>query len=226
MSERELKFIVARENAISVEAALAWSFLEDSEHPYNYVNSLYFDTDNFDFAMDKASSDYNKSKVRVRWYTSKRGDVADKCFLEVKNKVGSTRNKSRQELNLDSNSFFDAVHSGTFNTLLRDHLCKNAPALLRLDLKPQFIVSYKRNRYFDKFSRSRIALDTDISSQVFKMNRQYIKSSTVLPNSVLEVKGNKNSLPYSLRHITKRNISKFAFSKYFLCFVDLTGYSQ
>ena len=68
----------------------------DGQYSANIISSIYFDTVNHDFAMEKAASDYLKTKIRVRWYADSEGSgEIGKCFLEVKRKIGSTRLKQR-----------------------------------------------------------------------------------------------------------------------------------
>lgn len=228
---RELKFTLPRKAKSSLLASLGFKCTSDKEHASNTIHSLYFDTDDYLLAMEKASSDYCKTKVRIRWYTTKDKPHADKCWLEIKHKLGSTRNKIRVVINQPPESIINELRKGnnsrqSIATLIKTKIHEHCPKLVELKLKPVFCVSYNRHRFYDPFSASRIACDSDISAEAFQDKASLCSSRVSLDQIILEVKGSEETLPTVLRSFSHQGLKKAAFSKYYECFVKLTGYEQ
>ena len=75
------------------------SFFQESYCP-RMVNSLYFDTPNYDFASSNMSGESKRIKVRARWYSELDENFLDgllsdsKVFtFEVKRKINSLSDK-------------------------------------------------------------------------------------------------------------------------------------
>lgn len=226
MSERELKFTFPNHAKNSLLNSLSSSCIKDGEYELNTVHSLYFDTHDFLFAMEKASSDYNKSKVRIRWYTSENSTEASQCHLEFKNKIGSTRRKIRIEIAKNPEELFIGLKSGTILDIIQKHIAQNCPELLALKLRPVFSISYNRHRFLEQFSDSRIACDTNILARPFNLDKSFIVGQARLDAVLLEVKGHEQELPKALRKLAHKGLKKAAFSKYYECFCLLTDYQQ
>ena len=232
--ESELKFTHESYSSTAVKRSLDRTCVADRAFQNNIVSSVYFDTHDWMFAHEKASSDYLKTKVRLRWYQKATQDnsiqnnneTASKCFLEFKRKIGSKREKVRILMPFSGSEALQSLQESTTQTLIKQHIAEKAPDLLGYDIAPKFVVRYNRHRYFEPLSRTRISLDTSI--QAFSIDRGFaqIFSKIRLNQSVLEVKGNCEDLPIALRNIHAVNLKKAAFSKYYESFVLLTGYQQ
>ncbi len=182
--------------------------------------------------MGKAASDYLKTKLRIRWYTP--ADSTDTAlkpsgrFLEVKHKIGSTRQKHRLSLSEQFETFNAKQPSLTSKQReeLRHALQQIEPALLAMQLDPSLTVSYQRQRYYDPFSQTRIALDSNIVCQSASRQLTMANSRIKLDKAVLETKGTQRRLPTCLRGAGLAMIEKTAFSKYYESYKLLSHYEQ
>ena len=227
--ESELKFTCEAFTAPMIKRAIESVCVEDGSFSENIINSIYFDTTDWLFAMEKASSDYLKTKIRMRWYESsfenEKGRPS-KCYLEFKHKIGSKRTKSRILMPFTSEDAISSLSDEDCQIQLKKLIAENVPELSGHDIEPKFIVRYARNRYFEPFSNTRISFDTEI--QAFNVGNNYAQYAfnVALTESVLEVKGNCDDLPQALRSVHAGRLKKAAFSKYYESFKLLTGYEQ
>lgn len=199
----------------------------DEEYRENIVNSIYFDTHDYRFAMEKAASDYLKTKVRLRWYQHPSGVACEAgCFLEIKQKTGSLRNKNRIHLDLDARLFPASVFDPAILSSIRNKIRMLEPGLSIYNLSPQVLVSYTRHRFVDPATASRIALDTEIKAKSSRARFRRHAGEVNLTMAVLEVKGTYQELPRSLRTVLGMQVKKDSFSKYYECFRRLNNYRQ
>ncbi len=141
------------------------SFFQESYSP-RMVNSLYFDTPNYDFASSNMSGESKRIKVRARWY----GELEEKFLknflsdsqiftFEVKRKLNSVSDK----LNIgeitygNEESFISRVNSiqGTLESII-----KKQPTLAAFNLISTVFTNYERE-YFELKSDSEIRLTID-----------------------------------------------------------------
>ena len=235
MAGRELKFVCSPCSDRRVISNLIGRCSPDEKYQTNQVNSIYFDTHNWIFADEKAASDYLKTKVRVRWYSDfsagylpqqiDEEENAGAVFLEIKKKIGSTRDKVRKQLPLRASQLLASVNSIETAELIRSEIKKIDPELGCADLFPRILVQYRRRRFVDPLTRSRIAYDSNIRG--YAIGRAPVERFSVfLMQSVLEVKGAEYELPMNLRFLNTVSFKKTAFSKYYECYCGLTGYHQ
>ncbi len=227
--ESELKFTFELSAAASIKRGVESVCIADEAYSENVISSVYFDTPDWVFAMDKASSDYLKTKIRLRWYRSKSDDDGgppSKCFLEFKRKIGSKRTKKRVLMPFGGEEAISRLQEDDCLDMIRGHLSENAPDLTGLFIEPKFVVRYKRSRYYEPFSGTRISFDTDIHAFSVGRNFAQFSADIVLDESVLEVKGVCDDMPQALRSFHAGRLRKAAFSKYYESFKLLTGYEQ
>ncbi len=145
------------------------SFFQESYSP-RMVNSLYFDTPNYDFASSNMSGESERIKIRARWY----GEL-DKKFLdtflsnpqlfifEVKRKINSVSDK----LNIGEvtykkkESYVSRVNSiqKSLETIVR-----NQPTLSAFNLLSTVFTNYEREYYELKSDNNiRLTIDKNIS---------------------------------------------------------------
>ena len=145
------------------------SFFQESYSP-RMVNSLYFDTPNYDFASSNMSGESKRIKVRARWY-----EKLDKKFLdsflstpqlfifEVKRKINSISDK----LNIGKvtyekkESYISRVNSiqKSLETIVR-----NQPTLSAFNLLGTIFTNYEREYYELKSDNNiRLTIDKNIS---------------------------------------------------------------
>ena len=225
--EYEVKFACDSWHTEYIYAQLNRVSRVDTQYQTTYVNSVYFDTMDWDFAMDKAASDYLKTKVRLRWYSTKQSRAQPgPRFLEIKHKIGSRRTKHRIKLCTE----FDYFSADSFTTVQTNQIRKTVvdmePTLAHFKLVPTLYISYHRRRFIEPFSNTRISLDSQIQAQSLTHSSNIGQPVVELNQSVVEVKGQAASLPFALRTPLSGLIQKEAFSKYYLGFEKLRYYRQ
>lgn len=223
LPEHELKLVLPTARAALVGTFLASRLLPDPRHHAGWVMSIYYDTPDWRFLDEKLASDFLKSKLRLRWYEDDQGrPLGSTAHLEVKHKVGSSRNKLR----------LPAPHAPA---LLRElalcderlahlpELARSAGAFLPSPLEPVFSVRYRRRRFVDPRSGLRVSLDDRVHAPKVNPLRIPGVRHTQLSNAVVEVKGPGAQLPASLRPLQDLGCRLQAFSKYAACHAELTG---
>ena len=192
--------------------------LHDVKYAGGRVYSLYYDTPTLALYREKENSDYIKTKIRLRWYAPAegQGDTADDttvpCFLELKRKVGVTREKRRLRVDVSAVSLFGQPFLDPF---LRDlpfeayGLGELSPA----EFVPAAVVQYQRRRYVDPLSGARLSLDSEICCRQANDELFPAPVSVSLAWGVFEVKGSDGSIPLALEPVASL-LSKEAFSKY------------
>jgi hypothetical protein len=196
--------------------------IRDPKFYFGTIHSIYYDTPTFDSYYEKRNSDYIKTKVRLRWYKKLQKsdiDLKVKCYLEIKRKCGTIRKKERKELLIPSKFLLN-------KPFLNNKISRISSTVYELNhfpsqvLVPTLLIQYRRYRYIEPKSGSRIALDSNISCD--QSNPQYISGlpPVHLDIGILEIKGQHNHLLGSLNPIGNY-LFKDAFSKYARCFEQL-----
>ena len=219
--EQELKFTINNQFKDQFKKQLCVDCFQDDQYSSNEVFSIYFDNSDLALLMGKASSDFLKTKLRLRWYDNSNQDEKFLCFLELKEKIGSSRKKNRLKITVNKN-IYDFLNSTEFIQIKRQFIQEHCSELSGLALSPHVLVHYKRARLIDKFHQYRISFDTDIKASSF-LNRRRIH----LNQSVFEIKGKGlHELPVNLRNLSHFGLKKAAFSKYYECCTQLNHYHQ
>ncbi|MGK0218929.1 MAG: hypothetical protein ACI9HE_002426 [Planctomycetota bacterium] len=221
--EHELKFVLPAPRSALVHAFLGSRLMPDPGHPGGWVVSVYYDTPDWRFLEEKLASDFLKSKLRLRWYENDEGQpLGTTAFLEVKSKVGSSRNKLRLPVPLTPAELRQLALSDVRFTQLSE-LARQAGAVLPSPLEPVFTVRYRRRRFVDPRSGLRVSLDDQIHAPKANPLRIPGVRHTQIPFAVVEVKGPSARLPASLRPLRDLGCRLQAFSKYTACHAELTG---
>ena len=145
------------------------SFFQESYSP-RMVNSLYFDTPNYDFASSNMSGESKRIKVRARWY-----EKLDKKFLdsflstpqlfifEVKRKINSISDK----LNIGEVTYEKKEsYMSRVNTIQKslETIVRNQPTLSAFNLLGTIFTNYEREYYELKSDNNiRLTIDKNIS---------------------------------------------------------------
>jgi hypothetical protein len=212
----EQKFLFARRLLPLIKAHLKHVLQPDPVFSEGRISSVYYDTPSFDYYQEKRASEFLKTKIRLRWYGEPAASDSDvKCYLEVKEKEGSTRNKQRVAVDVPASVLADRE--------LRAAPLAMIPQLLAASghsfdgpLVPILIVQYERTRFLEPSTGARIAVDVDI--QCPAVNTMFVRAHppVFLDVCVLEVKSSDKELPHwmaAIRHYVRRD----AFSKYTTC---------
>jgi hypothetical protein len=216
----EHKFLFARTHRPLVEGLLRFVLQPDPEFRLGRITSIYYDTPTFDLYHEKRASTYLKNKIRLRWY----GDAAKmtgpvKCWMELKSKIGGTRQKQRFPLTLPASLL--AAKDLTSPLLAQPlSLLSTSGHSFEGAIAAMLTVQYERQRLVHPASGSRVAIDTDICCPA--ANRQYVPAlpPVFLEMCVLEIKGPERELPQWLQPI-RDFVRREAFSKYASCFEHL-----
>lgn len=219
--ERELKFTLP-----AGRAALARRWLEqfcrrDPEFPAAVVWTIYYDTPGLISLGEKINSDYLKHKIRVRWYSGLEGQAAGPAFVEAKLRVGNRRSKVRARLShtADELAHWD-LHDPRFRQfpmLLKEHGIE-----VHGSWQPVLLIRYRRDRFIEPLSRSRVSLDADIAAAAVNPTRLAGVDCSALGSAVLEVKGSGGELPVALHPLLRLGAHKNAFSKFLAVYAHMT----
>lgn len=217
----EHKFLFARCHRPAVESFLQYSLKPDPSFQRGRISSVYYDTPALDLYHEKRASTYLKSKVRVRWYgdaaKSQSNDVS--CWLELKSKIGGTRQKQRFPLMLPATVLAKKDLTAPALTTI-PHTLSTFGHSFDGAIVPMLVVQYERRRFVESSQGSRIAMDTDICCPA--VNRHFVPAfpPAYLDMCVLEIKGSEQEAPDWLQPI-RDYIRRDAFSKYASCFEHL-----
>lgn len=206
------------------EVGLAYGLLRQiclpaSEYPSEQINSLYFDTADLDQYERSASGDFQKDKVRIRWYgEDKNLNRMQTIFLELKSRRGFTSTKQRLKLQVPAeNLALDNLGKGIVpRTLLMETLVRFGyfpPEILL----PVIKISYWRYRFSEIMTEQRLSLDCHIHSTMIIPGSGNGERELELPGAVIEIKGRTMELPATLRRARMLDMDWTRFSKYSAC---------
>lgn len=216
--EYETKYVIPNNNAYQVIKWLRSTCEKDATYPEGTVSSIYYDTKDWKFISEKINSDFLKTKIRIRWYSDIDNEIQyDDSFAEIKYKIGSQREKVRIKTPF-SGKLLNTIDLENSMLLQIPGLLRGKGVHIRRNLHPIFHIRYKRLRFIDMYSGSRICLDYDISAP--RVNGYMIPRMNPfkLNLTVFEVKGNIQNLPVSLKPLILFGCIKESFSKYQACY--------
>ncbi len=220
-AERELKFTFSSARAHIARRWLERTCRRDPEFPTAIVWTVYYDSPALAALGEKINSDYLKRKIRVRWYTDAAGVVAGPAFVEAKFRVGTQRAKVRERLP------YRAEEVAEWD--LQDPRLLGFPALLRDrgvlgqdSWLPMLLIRYRRDRFLEPISRSRVSLDSDIAAAAANPRFFPVSDPSPLRAVVLEVKGSDDRLPTALHPLLHLGIQKRSFSKFLAVYTHTT----
>jgi hypothetical protein len=219
--ERELKFTFPAGRVHMVRRRLESLCRRDPKFPAAIVWTIYYDTPALVSLGEKVNSDYLKRKIRVRWYSDLEGRISGPAFVEAKLRVGTRRSKERARLP------YPAEQLATWD--LQDPRLLSFPLMLRDkgilgqdSWQPVMLIRYRRDRFIEPLSGSRVSLDTDISAAA--VNRRFVSATDLSPlaTAVFEVKGASDELPVALRSLLPLGLHKRSFSKFLVVYAHMT----
>ncbi len=145
------------------------SFFQESYEP-RIVNSLYFDTPNYDFASSNMSGESKRIKLRSRWYSDLKTNFLDSFLLksqlftfEVKRKINSVSDKLNiGKVTYDKEEDYLSRVSSIQESF--ESIAMNQPALAAFSLISTIFTNYEREYYELKSDNSiRLTVDKNIS---------------------------------------------------------------
>ena len=83
-------------------------------------------------------------------------------------------------------------------------------------------IRYRRDRFIEPLTPSRVSLDADISASA--VNTRFLSTADLSPvaTAVLEVKGRADELPALLRPLLALGMHKRSFSKFLVAYAHVT----
>ena len=220
-AERELKYGLPASRADIARRMLERYCQRDQAFPAAVVWTMYYDTPGLRSLGEKINSDYLKQKIRVRWYSGLDGQPAGPSFVEAKLRVGNRRTKVRALLP------HSAQELATWD--LQDPRLLQLPLSLKqqgIDVRdpwrPIVLIRYRRDRFIEPISGSRVSLDADIAAVAVNPGSVSSVDYSPLGSAVVEVKGSADELPLALRGLLHLQAQKCSFSKYLAVYSHMT----
>ncbi len=215
--QRELKYVFPNSRSRLFREWLDRRCRPDPVFAAGRISSIYFDMRGNVLLDEKVNSDYLKTKVRLRWYGDwATGEPSGAVYLEVKQRIGSSRKKYRRRL--------DWMAETTARLTLEDvrllevnRLAAEAGFRFGGPLFPVACLEYRRRRYVEAATGTRICLDHDI--RPVRVHGQWGRAAHGLPISegVFEVKGATERLPATLHPLIALGCRRQSFSKFQQC---------
>ena len=219
--ERELKYTLPAARVHLARRRLEAVCRRDQEYPAAVVWTMYYDTPALVSLSEKINSDYLKRKIRVRWYSDFEGRVSEPAFVEAKLRIGTRRSKVREKLPVPAHEIarwdLQDPRLRSFPLLLREH-----GILHQESWGPIMLIRYRRDRFIEPLTRSRVSLDGDICAAA--VNPRFVSAPDLSPvtTAVLEVKGDGDDLPAALRPLLALGMHKRSFSKFLVVHAHTT----
>ena len=215
--QRELKFTFPNNRAGGLRNWLDARCRPDPDFAAGRIASIYFDLSGGELLGEKVNSDYLKTKVRLRWYGDwQTGAPAGSVFLEVKQRIGSSRKKFRQRLEWTA---VELERLALEDVRLLDVNRRVAAAGFRFagPLRPAICLAYRRRRYLESATGARICLDHDIAPVRIHGAAGIAAHGLPIADGVFEVKGTAERLPASLQPLIALGCRRESFSKFQRC---------
>ena len=176
--------------------------------PYKdrFINSIYYDDDNFTTAQNNLSGISNRRKYRIRWY----GSEFKKFFYEIKIK----RNNLGKKISLKTNQ--NEIDLENLYSFKNRYLNKKENKFFleyvdSFSLKPQLKVSYLRSYYLYE-GKVRITFDQNINYSLANRFNKVDKINDLM--SVIEIKFLPENYNLVLKLLKNSKFIPKRFSKY------------
>ena len=221
----ELKYFVDVEQAAHLRRDLQGYVDKDpncADKDSYLVNSLYFDTTDYEFFAQKIEGQKYRHKIRLRCY-GENGSNESRVFLEMKKKINNCIYKSRSAAPLNKIRSILNGRDNAFAKLFNGEMIftgvDNILYLARqLRVTPSVGVVYRRRAFVGQDDRRlRITFDEQVAAQNPEVGLELDSHARPLfdPHLViLEIKVN-NWMPLWLAHIVeKHNLTLRSISKY------------
>ena len=200
----EKKFVLGKSKEDYLESILIRSGFNRIFKP-RYINSIYLDTVNFDFAKDNINGVSQRKKIRFRWYNNDLNNIS----FEEKNKNNFSVNKiiSKVEVPSNSKNLISNLKS-YFYDLKKNCLSKNYLFILK--------TNYFRSYWLSSDKKIRATIDINLNAS--PINNPVNKLT--LNDTILEFKflSKEEENFRNLFHIKNINLRSKKYSKYLQSF--------
>jgi hypothetical protein len=225
--EHEIKLTTPVASAGAVLTWLRGRCSVDAEYPEGLVTSIYYDRRDYDLLRAKVNSDFLKRKVRVRWYADPyTGAVLEPAFAEIKRKVGGRRFKTRLPLQHGATRELAAVRPSPSRLRRLLEALRDAGHWVEADLQPFLRIGFRRWRFIDPTTDSRVSVDTDIRGASINPGMLPLRHPGPLAHAVVEIKGTHTSVSRWLAPLRDMGCRPESFSKYARCYQKITRRSS
>lgn len=215
----ERKFFIPPAKAIFARGLLSHTSRPDGKFPRGIINSLYFDTPDLEEYQKSDDGNYERAKIRIRWYdnpTGIKGMIT--VYLEMKSKRGFASRKKRREILVEAERL---KKNRAGNTIIYPNIISQTLAefgyFSKEPLIPVIVISYKRLRFVEIFTGTRLSFDWAVRSSMAAQGFGHSNASLMLDSGVVEIKGPSMEIPQSLRSLGFLSTDWTRFSKYAGC---------
>ena len=204
---REIKIPIHKNNYFNFKSWI--DLTKNCYHEYSdrNVNSIYFDTENFQSAQDNLAGISERKKYRVRWYNDDVKNLIHEIKIKKNNLGKKISLKSKSDLK-DIKIFFSHT-----NNLFKNENARNFKENINhFDLKPIMKISYVRSYYIFK-NQIRITFDRNLKYHLFSNDRK-INEKFLDNMCVIEFKYSENNNILAQEILQNSNFVPKRFSKY------------
>lgn len=221
----ELKYVVQEEILDKIKRSISFfvvqdPVLENTKKNFYRVTSLYLDSYDYNSYWEKVDGLKHHKKFRIRTY-EERLKKSTPVFLEIKRREDAVIFKDR--FLTQYGKVRSCIDNGNYEMMLGNTNhgtgVEFVVNVMRKQLGPALVVSYRREAYFDaKNSSFRLTLDQDLAAaRRFDMDLEYRDSHEIFKGySILEAKFNRIMPAWFGMIIRSYNLNRVSFSKY--CF--------
>ena len=204
---REIKIPIHKNNYFNFKSWIDLTKNCYNEYGDRNVNSIYFDTENFQSAQDNLAGISDRKKYRVRWYNDDVKNLIHEIKIKKNNLGKKISLKSKSDLK-DIKRFFSHT-----NNLFKNKNARNFIENINyFDLKPVMKISYERSYYVFK-NQIRITFDRNLKYHLYSNDR--IKNEKFLDNMcVIEFKFDEKDNILAQEILQNSNFVPKRFSKY------------
>ncbi len=220
----ERKFFVSPSKEAFTRSMLAHISLPDGKYPKSRINSLYFDTYDLDMYRKSDDGNYERFKIRIRWYdnaSEQKGDVP--VYLELKAKRGFASRKNRRKFLVPAERLKNVNEN---NTIIDRNIIVRTLAEFGYfsddSIQPVILIAYDRFRYVELMTGTRMSLDWNINSTLMNRELGIGQPGLVLDGSIIEIKGPSMDIPLTVQPLGFTDIDWTRFSKYASCIESQT----
>jgi hypothetical protein len=215
----ERKFFIPPAKANFARSLLSHICLPDRKYPQGTINSLYFDTPDLDHFQKSDDGNYERDKIRIRWYDNP-GNLEGivPVYLELKSKRGFISRKKRRKILVSAERLKRIQNKNTIvNMNIISGILTEFGYFSKESLVPVIVITYKRFRFIEILTGARLSFDCRISSTLTNHSLGHNRLNLMLEGGVIEIKSSSMEIPVSIRSLIKLGTDWTRFSKYAGC---------
>jgi hypothetical protein len=215
----ERKFFIPPSKIPFARSLLSHICLRDGKYPQGTINSLYFDTPDLDHFQKSDDGNYERQKIRIRWYDNPSNwEGMVPVYLELKAKRGFASRKQRRKILVPAERLKRIrVNNTIVNRSVILQTLSEFGYFSKDRLLPVILISYERFRFTEILTSTRLSVDWRICSSLAAPSLGHSQASLMLEGGVIEIKGPSMEIPKSLQSLSILGIDWTRFSKYAGC---------